>query len=62
MLIVFINLNSEIVKMSTSSTVSVSLILIGKSSQSPKFLMAFIRGQVLAPTFIISDIIIGLVY
>ena len=53
----------EIVKFSTSSAASLSLILIVESSQKAViFMMELLRGQVLSPEFMNSDIIAGLVY
>ena len=49
--------------MSTSSTVSVPLILIGESSQRAiVFMIELPRGQALSIVFMNSDIITGLVY
>ena len=49
--------------MSTSSTISVPLILIGENSQRAIiFTIELTRGQALSPTFTSADIIVGLVY
>ena len=63
MLIVIIIWNSEIVKMSTSSTVSMPLIPIGESSQRAViFMIELLRGQALSSVFTNTDIITGLIY
>ena len=50
-------------KMSTSSTVSISLILTGESCQRTKiFTMELTREQALSPVFMNDNIIVGLVY
>ena len=53
----------SIVKMLTSSTVSIPLILIRESSQeSHIFMIELLRGEALSQLFTNSDIITGLVY
>ena len=62
MLIALISLYSEIVKMSTLSTVSIPLIWIGEISQKAIiFMIELLRGQALSLTFTNSDIITGLI-
>ena len=57
------NLNLEIVKMSISSTLSVSLILIGAHNQrAVVFMKELLKGQTLSPAFTNSDIIAWLLY
>ena len=56
-----LSLNSEIVKMSALSTVSIPLILIKESSKRVVFFMIkLMRGQALSPAFTNSGIITGL--
>ena len=61
--ITYLSLLVEILKFLMSSTVSVSWILIGESSQRAiVFTVELPRGRALSPTFMNPDIITGLVY
>ena len=57
------SLNYEIVEMSTSSTVRISLILIGRSSQRVVvFMIELLKEQALSLALTNPDVITGLVY